>query len=43
MTTAPKGAWERINAHADYSNYRQFTTSGEDQMKVLKVLKVLRF
>jgi hypothetical protein len=28
MTTAPKGAWERINAHADYSNYRQFTTSG---------------
>ena len=28
MTTAPKGAWERINAHAAYSNYRQFTTSG---------------
>jgi len=26
-TTAPKGAWERINAHAAYSNYRQFTTT----------------
>ena len=27
-TTGPKGRWERVNGHAVYSNYRQFTTSG---------------
>jgi hypothetical protein len=27
-TTGPKNAWDRLDGHATYSNYRQFTTSG---------------
>ena len=27
-TSGPRNAWERLDGHATYSNYRKFTTSG---------------